>query len=144
MANTLMVNIELPKDADGNEVPLDTTILYEADGTPCEISHFEHYPRCNTPEEAWHIMKAGTDFYRRVSHLYLTPPDSLKQLADDLNRFVNYKKSGCYYPTPSCSYAGHRGDTCDGCKLLDLADPCLAAVLKDVAARVNRLCGDTE
>ena len=139
-----MSNIELPKDAEGREVPLDTTILYEADGTPCDVSHFEYFPRCKIPEDAWHIVVSGTDFYKRVSHLYLTPPDSLKQLAEDLNRFVNYKKSGCYYPTPSCSYAGHRGDTCDGCKLLDLADPCLKAVLEDVTARVNHLCGDAE
>lgn len=139
-----MANVELPKDAEGREVPLNTTILYEADGTTCDVSHFEYFPRCKIPEDSWKIVVSGTDFYKRVSNLYLTPPDSLKQLADDLNKFVNYKKSGCYYPTPSCSYAGHRGDTCDGCKLLNLADPCLAAVLKDVTARVNRLCGDAE
>ena len=71
--------------------------------------------------------------------------DSLKQLAKDLNRADNYRNSGCYYPTPSCAYADHRGGTCDGCKLLeDSADTCLKAVLKDVTARVNHLCGDTE
>ena len=71
--------------------------------------------------------------------------DSLKQLAEDLNRAGNYKKLGYYFPTPSCAYANHRGDTCKGCKLLeDLADTCLKAVLKDVTVRVNRLCGDTE
>ena len=71
--------------------------------------------------------------------------DSLKQLAEDLNRADNCKKLGYYFPTPSCAYANHRGDTCKGCKLLeDPADTCLKAVLKNVTVRVNRLCGDTE
>ena len=29
--------------------------------------------------------------------------DSLKQLAEDLNRADNYKKLGYYFPTPSCA-----------------------------------------
>ena len=45
--------------------------------------------------------------------------DSLKQLAEDLNRASNYKNLGYYFPTPSCAYADHRGDTCKGCKLLE-------------------------
>lgn len=71
--------------------------------------------------------------------------DSLKQLAEDLNRAGNYKKLGYYFPTPSCAYANHRGDTCKGCKLLEVpADTCVESVLNDVIARVNHLCGDTE
>lgn len=140
-----MSNIELPKDAEGREVPLDTTTLYEADGTPCDVSHFEYCPRCKIPEDSWKIVVSGTDFYKRVSNLYLTPPDSLKQLADDLNRFVNYKKLGYYFPTPSCAYANHRGDTCKGCKLTEVpADTCVESVLKDVTARVNHMRGNTE
>lgn len=71
--------------------------------------------------------------------------DSIKQLAEDLNGAENYKQLSCYFPTPSCAYANHMGDTCKGCKLLeDPADTCLKAVLKDVTDRVNHLCGDTE
>ena len=71
--------------------------------------------------------------------------DSLKQLAEDLNRASNYKNLGYYFPTPSCAYADYRGDTCKGCKLLeDPADTCLKSLLNDVTARVNHLCGDTE
>lgn len=101
-----MANIELPKDADGNEVPLDTTTLYEADGTPCDVSHFEYCPRCKIPEDSWKIVVSGTDFYKRVSNLYLAPPDSLKQLAEDLNRFVKNWTSNPHNPMP-CIMTGY-------------------------------------
>lgn len=35
------MNIELPKDAEGREIPLDTNTLYDADGDKREAQAFE-------------------------------------------------------------------------------------------------------
>lgn len=32
------MNIELPKDAEGREIPLDTKVLYDKDGHPKDVS----------------------------------------------------------------------------------------------------------
>lgn len=34
------MNIELPKDAEGREIPLDTEVLYDKDGHPNDVSYF--------------------------------------------------------------------------------------------------------
>lgn len=34
------MNIELPKDAEGREIPLDTKVLYRKDGTLVDVSEF--------------------------------------------------------------------------------------------------------
>lgn len=70
-----MANIALPKDADGNEIPLDTTVLYDDEGDPYEILHFAYEPRCKNPENVWRIVY-GAGFYMRPSKMHLTPPDS--------------------------------------------------------------------
>lgn len=36
--------IELPKDAEGREIPLDTKRLYDADGVPVSIRAFRYNP----------------------------------------------------------------------------------------------------
>lgn len=40
-----MVNIELPKDAEGREIPLDTECLYTRNGEKQEVISFMYYRR---------------------------------------------------------------------------------------------------
>lgn len=137
------MSTELPKDAEGRVIPFDTKVLYDKHGNERKVYQFTfpQYP------QRWLVeLKMPCSLTACLPENYwLVPPDSFKQLAEDLNRAANYKKLDYYFPEPSCAYANHRGDTCDGCKLLeDQANTCLAAVLKDVTARVNRLCDDAE
>lgn len=37
-----MANIELPKDAEGRDIPLDTKVLYDADGNQYKVSRFTY------------------------------------------------------------------------------------------------------
>ena len=39
------MNIELPKDADGREIPLDTKVLYDEDGNEYEVYYYKHSVR---------------------------------------------------------------------------------------------------
>ena len=39
-----MANIELPKDAEGREIPLDTTVLFDKDGEELCVKRIEFDP----------------------------------------------------------------------------------------------------
>ena len=79
--------VELPKDADGRAVPLDTRELYDANGKKVNITSFVF--KCNV-YGFWSCWKAlspdarGEDGMLYVDGLYLTPPDSLERIADEL------------------------------------------------------------
>lgn len=127
-----MSNIELPKDADGNEVPLDTTVLYDNEGDPYEISRFTYSPRCKIPEDAWSIMYGpDSDFYMRVSHMHLTPPDSWEKLNEDLDRCIE-GRSLCMYHNKNCD--------CRKCAMaINRANDCFSVALEDIKQRINKL-----
>lgn len=44
-----MANIELPKDAEGREIPLDTQVLYDSDG----IEFFTDKPKYMRVTDEW-------------------------------------------------------------------------------------------
>lgn len=140
------MSIELPKDVDGREIPLDTSEMFIADGTMVHVVRFEYMHYTCDARGSWYVhinRTPGEHMTLQPCDVHLTKPDSIKQLAEDLNRMVNCK-SGYDYSSPSCAYTGNSGSTYDGCKLKDSSDICSVAVIKDIAARVNRLCGDSE
>lgn len=79
--------VELPKDADGREVPLDTKELYDANGKRVPITSFTFkcgiYGRCSYWKAFSHAARGDGMFY--VDGLYLTPPDSLETIAGELD-----------------------------------------------------------
>lgn len=136
--------IKLPKDAESREIPLDTVVLFSRSGEAHNIVRWIY----TTEFETWtepNIWRAIDENQRSIDPelMYLEKPDSLKQIAEDLNRMVDCKR-GYGYSSPSCAYTGNNGSTCDCCKLKDSSDICSVAVIKDIADRVNRLCGDSE
>lgn len=72
------MNIELPKDAEGREIPLDTEVLYDKDGHPNDVSYFTYAPRSY------------------ASAMHLTPPDSWEKLEEDLDMCVA-ENTACMY-----------------------------------------------
>ena len=136
------MSIELPKDAEGSEIPLDTALLYgKVSGEEYDVVCFNFSPSMRQ----WRAeLKRRDDLgIYATENFTLSKPDSLEKLAEDLNRMVNCKR-GYGYSSPSCAYTGNSGSTCDGCKLKDSSDICSVAVIKDIADRVNRLDGDSE
>lgn len=148
------IEVPAPKDAEGCKVPLDTKKLYDDEGVSYEVCGLLYRITTATCEADWtveivtawnNVRQVSLDsmYLEKPDSLKLEKPDSLKQLAEDLNRMVNCKRR-YGYSSQSCAYTGNFENTCDGCKLKDSPDICSVVVIKDIAARVNRLCGDSE
>lgn len=129
--------IELPKDAEGREIPLDTTTLYTVDGTQCDVSHFTYYPKCKITEQSWHIVFTS-GLIKRASRMYLTPPDSWEKLEEDLGKVANDQAK-----VVVCSYFDREAKDCEGCKFEYCDCACSHAFLKDVMERIHKLRGES-
>lgn len=119
-----MANIELPKDAEGREIPLDTECLYTYKGEKQDVLSFTYCRR----KDIWEI---DTDM-RTVNsiYLYLTPPDSWKKLEEDLDRCIETDSLCAYSPTKECS----------ACILpRDSQYHCDSLALKSIKERISKL-----
>ena len=131
------MKIYLPNDADGNVIPSNVKVMYEKDGSVVRVDDFVH----SIVSKKWRVRMGSVIF--DPSKLYLTKPDSLEQLAADLDRLANDPEM------LACTYLNRDKRNCCGCKFkTSLADfgnrNCTKPFLLDVAARVHRLCGDAE
>lgn len=133
----MMAIIELPKDADGREIPLDTAVLYNKDGNDL---HIDRATYMRVTEDWWFFGHFGshTDTHRiAAADLYLTPPDSWEKLEEDL---VRCSTSTQYAP---CAYFSNSIGNCKKCA----ADPdkeCIVQMVKHIALRVSKLRGEVE
>lgn len=144
-----MANIELPKDAEGREIPLDTKVLYNDRGVGYEVNRFTFGVDVITHEVEWTACSYGTGdmvYHLPVNSMHLERPDSLKQLAEDINRVWDaYDVRGKGYSDMPCHYDKDRGKYCNDCKLNKHGNSsCFDAMMTDIINRVNRLCGDSE
>lgn len=68
------MTIKLPKDIEGRDIPLDTTILYSITGHTRHVEQFEYL----VMEGAWMVQfEDGVFHFRTSSETYLTRPDNL-------------------------------------------------------------------
>lgn len=128
--------VELPKDAEGREIPLDTTTLYTVDGAQCDVSHFTYYPKCKITEQSWHIVFTS-GLIKRASRMYLTPPDSWEKLEEDLGKVASDQAK-----VVVCSYFDREAKDCEGCKFEYCGCACSHAFLKDIMERIHKLRGE--
>lgn len=106
-----MANIELPKDAEGREIPLDTQVLYDSDGIEF-FTDKSMYMRVT--DEWWFFGHFGSSIStHRVAakRLHLTTPDSWEKLEEDLGRAAerDVVPTGCRYFNAT--------NKCNGCPL---------------------------
>lgn len=134
-----MTNIELPRDAEGREIPLDTNVLYDGDGNAKEVQAFDYSP----VESMWRVLLLGDFILFFTSDMYITPPDSWEKLLDDLD---NAAKGG---DNAECLYMRREdievGEQCSGCRLYnadDVFSDCSLLAYADIAARIRKLRGD--
>ena len=128
------MSIELPKDAKGREIPLDTECLYTCNGEKQDVLRFTYYRR----EDRWEIE---TDTYIVNSiYLYITPPDSWEKLNEDLARTIGASDAVCAY------FGGDNRD-CVACRLnkesfkgIPYCNPCSA--FTDILDRIRKLRGE--
>lgn len=131
------IGVELPRDAEGREISLDTEVLYAKDGTEVEALGFV-YTYIRGEEPFWHAKGDGCLFY--PSRMHLTPPDSWDKLLADLDRGA--EGSYTYPHNAICSYVGSEDKWCGDCELNKADKHCVPMALKDIADRIRKLRGD--
>ncbi len=129
------MSIELPKDAEGREIPLDTKVLFDKDGHPKDVSLFTYAPRSYS--SGWNVVLVG-GFERFASAMHLTPPDSWEKLEEDLRRGADAESYQL------CKYANGEAFLCSECRFLKGEGSCARAnkFLADVLDRIRKLRGE--
>lgn len=140
------IPVMAPRDAENRMVPLDTKVLYNDKGIEFEVSSFIF--GTSKYGVGWDVECFTSDsdciYTRPLDSMYLEKPDSLKQLAKDLNRMQeDYAGNGGFYRDTPCAYAGGHDRSCKNCKL-DNGNKCFENMMQDIVDRVNRLAGDSE
>lgn len=130
------MSIELPKDAEGREIPLETKVLYGSGGTARNIVYWVYTVDSDLEKEWGNCWRAVTDAGRKLGPelMYLTEPDSWEKLEEDFDRCIEESNS-CWYFSP--------GGDCFKCARPD-SDTCgcTSSVFKDIKRRIRRLRGE--
>ena len=147
------IEVPAPKDADNRKVPLDTKVMYNDSGDEFEVRRFTFSTGPYGP--GWSVKvydpSDGDQSEDRgntlpLDFMYLEKPDSIKQLAEDLNRVWSaYDVSVRGFGDMPCHYDKNRGKYCNDCRLNSHGKMnCIDAMMADIVSRVNRLACDSE
>ena len=129
------MSIELPKDAEGREIPLDTVALYDDDGNVHSIRRFIYTNDFDLNDKwmnSWYVV---TDDYKTAKSelMHLTKPDSWEKLEDDLDR--------CIEESNLCMYYNQNLD-CNNCTISgNESRGCTSIALEDIKKRIRMLRG---
>ena len=69
------MTVELPKDAEGREIPLDTTALYDKEGKLREVDWYTFYP----DKDRWDVVFEDSCVRFSPRNLSITPTDSCQR-----------------------------------------------------------------
>lgn len=122
------MSVELPKDAEGREIPLDVAALYDKNCNRVEVFRW-NYVRGRNNNWTFNLLSEYTNVPHYPQDYYLTPPDSWEKLEEDLSR----GKDICDY-FEECPKEMD-GKSCSECK---------KAALKNIASRIRKLRGESE
>lgn len=129
------MSIELPKDAEGREIPLDTVALYDDSGNVYSIRRFIYTNDFDLNDKwmnSWYVV---TDHYKTAKSelMHLTKPDSWGKLEDDLDR--------CIEESNLCMYYNQNFD-CNNCTISgNESRGCTSIALEDIKKRIRMLRG---
>lgn len=130
------MSVELPKDAEGREIPLDTVVLFRSDGHAYNIvrwSFITDFETSNAWANSWRaISENGVNL--NPEFMRLTPPDSWEKLDKDLDR--------CIEKSDICMYYNQNGD-CRNCTISgNETRGCTSIALEDIKERIRKLRGE--
>ena len=131
-----MANIELPKDADGREIPLDTVALYDDDGNVHSVRRFIYTTDFDLGDKWINSWIAVVDDYKtaKPEQMHLTTPDSWSKLEDDLDR--------CIEESNLCMYYNQNLD-CNNCTISgNESRGCTSIALENIKKRIRKLRGE--
>ena len=133
-----MACVELPKDATGREIPLDTEVLYDKEGKRREVDWYTYYP----DKDRWDVVFEDSCVRFSPCNLSLTQPDSWKRLKEDLRRTIGASDA-------ICAYFGGDNRDCVACRLnkesfkgIPYCNQCMA--FTDILNRILKLRGEDE
>lgn len=135
------MSIELPKDAEGREIPLDTKVLYDSDG----IEFFtDRSMYMRVTDEWWFFGHFGSSTSKHriaATKLYLTSPDSWEKLEEDLGRAAerDVVPTGCRYFNAT--------NKCKGCPLYGCVNCDVhrdERAFENILDRIRKLRGEGE
>lgn len=123
------MTVELPKDAEGREIPLYTEVLYDKEGKRREVDWYTYYP----DKDRWDVVFEDSCVRFSPNNLSLTKPDSWENLLDDLYA------AGDARHQEACAYFNRDKDvycctSCPGGK-----DGCVLIAIRDIASRIRKL-----
>lgn len=131
------MTVELPKDAEGREIPLDTVVLFSRSGEAHNIVRWIY----TTDFETWtesNMWRAIDENHRAIDPelMYLTTPDSWEKLLEDLDA------AGDASHQVVCDYFNRDKDEycCTSCPGYE--DDCVLIAMRDIADRIRKLRGD--
>lgn len=136
------MSVELPKDAEGREIPLDTKVLYDMCGTKVSVKEFLSRTLVESQRTGWTIKAAyeGNIDYNsfKPKNMHLTQPDTWERLLEDLN------EAGDARYDEACAYF-HRDKGEDGCTSCPGGeDGCARIAMRDIADRIRKLRGEDD
>lgn len=129
--------IELPRDAEGREIPLDTVALYDDDGNVYSVRRFIYTTDFDLDDKWINSWIAIVDDYKtaKPEQMYLTSPDSWEKLEDDLDR--------CIEESDLCMYYNNQNPDCNNCTISgNESRGCTSVALEDIKRRIRKLRGD--
>lgn len=137
-----MANIELPRDAEGREIPLDIEVLYDEYGEKFLTDRVTYMRKSGSWWFSGHFDLQSVQHRYMASRLHLTQPDSWKRLKEDLRRTMGASDAVCAY------FGGDNRD-CVACRLnkesfkgIPYCNPCLA--FTDILDRIRKLRGEVK
>lgn len=126
--------IELPKDAEGREIPLDTAMLYDEDGNAQKIIRYDYLVLQIIPSRKWNVVTLDHVIHC-ASDMHLTPPDSWEKLEGDLDR--------CIEESDLCMYYNNQNPDCNKCTISgNESRGCTSVALEDIKRRIRKLRGE--
>nr|DAH46723.1 MAG TPA: hypothetical protein [Caudoviricetes sp.] len=134
-----MANVELPRDAEGREIPLDTEVLYGEDGKEFKVNYYTYSVRQTIPSRKWQVVMMNC-IVHDCSDLCIAPPDSWEKLFEDLKAVEDYRKSS-FLDSPTCCYTDMVGKSCSKCKFYGGTN-CVGKMCADIADRIRKLRGE--
>lgn len=121
------MNIKLPRDAEGREIPLNTTALYDKDGRRREVDSFMFYP----DKDKWDVVFKDSYAHFSPRNLRITSADSWEKLFEDLDRCIKESSLCMYYSTSG---------SCYDCTIFDdNSEVCDSRALRDIKDRIRKL-----
>lgn len=131
------MSVELPKDAEGREIPLDTVVLFNARGDAFNIVRWIYTTDFGTWSESntWRAIEESHRAFDPET-MYLNQPDSWEKLEEDLGRAA--KRDAV---TSQCRYF-NTTDRCVNCPIHNGAGGCThkdECAFGDILNRIHKL-----